>query len=284
MAIRQASVPGCRSSVRYDRSQHAMTVRSTHVLEMAADQVIKRFRSWDRGEHQREWHALNVLAEFAPGLAPVPLGANLDADPPTIVMTRLPGEPLAGQPITGRHLDALAATLTYLHTCVPSDALTHLKLHPWLAEGAASQLRTRTAGIRRHPDSEPIVLAAFSAAAQWLDRVAEPAEPLTAVFGHGDSYVGNFLWDGSRLRLVDFEDSGRSDRAFELACLTEHIGMRLEAGIGADAILGRFDLTAAASARVLFFRRMFAIFWLCLVHNRPGPVGAQAERVLSLLG
>lgn len=262
-----------------------MTVRSTHVLEMAGGHVIKRFRSWDRGEHQREWHALNVLPEFAPDLAPVPLGANLDADPPTIVMTRLPGEPLAGQPITGRHLDALAATLTYLHTCVPSDALGHVRLHPWLVEGAASQLRTRAAGIRRHPDSQPMVLAALSASAQWLDRVADPTEPLTAVFGQGDSYLGNFLWDGSRLRLVDFEDSGRSDRAFELACLTEHIGMWLEARIDADAILDRFDLTAAESASVLFFRRVFAIFWLYLVHNRPGPVaGQQAERVLSVLG
>jgi thiamine kinase-like enzyme len=107
-------------------------------------------------------------------------------------------------------------------------------------------------------------------AARWLERVAEPAEPLIAVFGHGDSYPGNSLWEGSRLRVVDFEDSGRSDRAFELANLTEHIGMWHEANIGADAILGRFDLTAAESARALFFRRVFAIFWLYLVQDRPG--------------
>jgi hypothetical protein len=42
-----------------------MTVRSTHVLETADGHVIKRFRSWDRGEHQLEWQALNMLAEFA---------------------------------------------------------------------------------------------------------------------------------------------------------------------------------------------------------------------------
>jgi aminoglycoside phosphotransferase (APT) family kinase protein len=262
-----------------------MAVRSTHVLEMADGHVIKRFRSWDRGEHQREWQALNVLAEFAPGLAPVPLSADLDADPPAIAMTRLPGEPLAGQPVTARHLDALVTTLNYLHTCVPSDVLAHVQPHPWLAEGATNRLRSRAAGMRHHPDGEPIVQAAFSAAARWLDHVAEPTEPLTAVFGQGDSYLGNFLWDGSRLRVVDFEDSGLSDRAFELACLTEHIGMWLEAGIDADDILGRCDLTAAESARVLFFRRGFAIFWLYLVLERPGPVaGQQAERVLSLLG
>jgi hypothetical protein len=57
-----------------------------------------------------------------------------------------------------------------------------------------------------------------------------------------------------------------------------------EAGIDADDILGRFDLTATESARVRFFRRGFAIFWLYILGKRPGPVaGRQAERVLSLL-
>jgi hypothetical protein len=88
-----------------------MTARSTHVVEVADGHVIKRFRSWNRGEHQREWQALNVLAEFAPSLAPVPLSADLDADPPTITMTRLPGVPLVEQPIAARHLDALVVAM-----------------------------------------------------------------------------------------------------------------------------------------------------------------------------
>jgi aminoglycoside phosphotransferase (APT) family kinase protein len=252
---------------------------------MADGHVIKRFRSWNRGEHQREWHALKVLAEFAPGLAPVPLSADLDADPPAISMTRLPGEPLADEPITVRHLDALVSTLNYLHTCVPPDALARVQPQAWLAQGPTKRLRSRTAEMRQRQEGEPIVQAAFNAAAHWLDHVAEPTEPLTVVFGQGDSYLGNFLWDGSRLRVVDFEDSGRSDRAFELACLTEHIGTWLEAGIEADDVLARFDLTAAESARVLYFRRGFAVFWLHLVRERPGPVaGQQAGRVLSLLG
>jgi hypothetical protein len=93
------------------------------------------------------------------------------------------------------------------------------------------------------------------------------------------------LWDGCRLRVVDFEDSGRSDRAFELASLTEHVSVWREAGIGADDVLGRFELTAAESARVLFFRRGFAIFWLHLVQGRPGRIASQqAERMLALLG
>jgi hypothetical protein len=123
-----------------------------------------------------------------------------------------------------------------------------------------------------------------TACCKWAPCSLKSGPLLTAVFGQGDSYLGNFLWDGSRLRVVDFEDSGRSDRAFELAGLAEHIGMWREAGVDSGDILGRFDLTAAESARLLFFRRVFAIFWLYLVHKRPGVIaGQQAERVLSLL-
>ncbi|MEV4893701.1 hypothetical protein AB0K48_30385 [Nonomuraea sp. NPDC055795] len=43
---------------------------ATHDVVIGADEVIKRFRSWERGEPQREWTALTLLAEHAPGLAP----------------------------------------------------------------------------------------------------------------------------------------------------------------------------------------------------------------------
>jgi hypothetical protein len=55
----------------------AMTgrVRSTHEIEIDGGQVVKRFRSGERDEPRREWRALTLLAEFAPGLAPVPVGS-----------------------------------------------------------------------------------------------------------------------------------------------------------------------------------------------------------------
>ncbi|HEU0285906.1 MAG TPA: hypothetical protein VFR22_02610, partial [Nocardioidaceae bacterium] len=35
--------------------------------------VVKRFRSWDRGEPDREWRGLSLLQTYAPGLAPEPI-------------------------------------------------------------------------------------------------------------------------------------------------------------------------------------------------------------------
>jgi aminoglycoside phosphotransferase (APT) family kinase protein len=57
------------------------------------------------------------------------------------------------------------------------------------------------------------------------------------VLGHGDPNLANFLWDGSQLRLVDFEDSGPGDRAFELALLTEHLSAWLDSGLETDDFL-----------------------------------------------
>jgi Ser/Thr protein kinase RdoA (MazF antagonist) len=253
----------------------------THDIEIVSGFVVKRFRSWDRGEHQREWQALNLLAEFAPGLAPSPVSADLDADPPSIRMTRVPGEPLAGHAIEPRHLDAIAAALNRLHFCVPPAALADVSQQVWLADGFRARLAVTA---QPDPDDDPAVRAALEAGLRWLAGTPEPTVPLTPVFGQSDGNLANLLWDGSQVRLVDFEDSGRSDRAFELAGLVEHVAVWHDAGIDAEALLERFDLTAAEFAWLTFFRRAFAIFWLVLLRRRrnSGP-HLQASRLLELI-
>lgn len=82
--------------------------------------VIKRFGSSARGEPEREWRALTLLAQYAPGLAAQPLQSDLDGDPPTVVMTRLDGAPLRGTTVTGGTAAALAESLAILHTAVPA--------------------------------------------------------------------------------------------------------------------------------------------------------------------
>lgn len=111
------------------------------------------------------------------------------------------------------------------------------------------------------------------------------------VLGQGDANLANFLWDGSQVRIVDFEDSGPSDRAFELAVLVEHISAWSDAGLSADAFLGSFGLTAAEQVRVREYCRLSALFWLMMLppgspahdRNPPGTLERQATRLLLLL-
>jgi Ser/Thr protein kinase RdoA (MazF antagonist) len=267
-----------------------MTARAsftTHALDIGDDQVVKRYRSWDRGEHLREWQALTLLAGYAPDLAPTPLSADLTADPPYVRMSRVPGRPLDGQAVTPGSLDAAVAAINRLHSAVPRDVVTGLRPQPWLAAGVANRMRSFIDGVRA-PGGDGLPRAAFDAGMRWYSRAADPQpEPRSVVFGQGDGNLANYLWDGDRVRLVDFEDSGRSDRAYELAAFTEHLSVWHDAGVETGALLGRFELTRAERQRVLFFRRAFAFYWLLkLLGRQDDPrdtLHSQAARLLAIL-
>ncbi len=150
-----------------------------------------------------------------------------------------------------------------------------------------------TAGPRLGDD--PLVARAHAAAVCWLDHGAVERHIRAAhrsVLGHGDPNLANFLWDAGQVRLVDFEDSGPSDCAFELAILTEHISAWSDARMDARDFLCLFDLTRAEQARVRDFRRLAALFWLIMLRpggsssarNPPGTLERQADRLLGLLG
>jgi Ser/Thr protein kinase RdoA (MazF antagonist) len=143
--------------------------------------------------------------------------------------------------------------------------------------------------------NDPSVRHAFARAVAWLgssDLARHSRLDDQAVLGQGDSNLANFLWDGHRIRLVDFEDSGPSNRAFELASLVEHVSAWSDASLDAESFLGLFDLTAAERAAVPAFRRLAALFWLILLRpsgpaslrNPPGTLVRQAHRLLDLLG
>jgi Ser/Thr protein kinase RdoA (MazF antagonist) len=272
------------------------TPGTTHEVRIQQDRrlVVKRFRSWARGEPAREWAALTLLAEAAPGLAPAPIRAGLDADPPFIVMSWLPGVQLGTGPLSPAQADALELALQQLWRSVPPPRVTAHPGPAWNCTALTSQVRDMAvAGSGLGED--PLVARARQAGVTWLDSstLDSQARPDGEVLlGHGDCNLANFLWDGTRVRIVDFEDSGPSDRAFELAILVEHISAWSDAGLDAETFLARFELTRAEKARLREVRRLAALFWLILLlpggpasnRNPPGTLQRQADRLLALLG
>jgi Ser/Thr protein kinase RdoA (MazF antagonist) len=216
-----------------------------------------------------------------------------------LVIAGLPGTELSAAPVTPTQTCALAEALERLWRSVPSIdgefpaavtpkpvAFTH-QVREMLAAIPAS------AAIPALVD-DPVVVRAYAAAAAWLERAALERNGDAgdhAVLGHGDPYLANYLWDGGRIRLVDFEDSGPSDRAFELAILTEHISAWSDARLDADDFLALFDLTRAEQTRMHNFRRLAALYWLIMLRpggpsstrNPPGTLERQADRLLRLL-
>ncbi|MFG3438312.1 phosphotransferase family protein [Nonomuraea sp. NPDC047897] len=266
---------------------------STHNLEVGNDIVIKRYASWDRGEPHREWAALNLLAEHAPGLAPTPLEATLDATSPMIVMSRLPGCVLRGQHATEEQISAMAAALNRLHQ-VPAQVVEAIEPAPWGPDAAVDKAR---AWADRQPDlgDNPLVRRAFQAGAAWLASTAPDkltTNPLPPVLGHADGNHANYLWDDRERRvwLIDWEDSGRNDRAFELGEVIEHIS-RIDGTLDETKLLAHIDLASGEAQRVRDFRLLVALCWFFQLgrngpatpHNPVGTLERQAERILQLL-
>ncbi|MFD2082597.1 Phosphotransferase enzyme family protein [Actinopolymorpha cephalotaxi] len=268
------------------------TAWGTHAVELGDDQVTKRFPEADGGRAEREWRALTILHEHALGLVPQPLKAQLDVHGSTVVMSRLPGTPLRGLLLTGEQLAALAAAMRKVHTAVPTDVLRHVPIRPNQQAGLVTH-------IHRWATEKPVqvddqVRRAMAAGPAWLERSgleAGGAADVPPVFGPGDGNLANYLWDGYQVRIVDFEDSGRSDRTFELAEITEHVGSWVEHPLDVTAFLGNFELTPVESVRLRECRRLLALVWLYFLtfdvdnrRNPPGTVEHQADRLMALLG
>jgi aminoglycoside phosphotransferase len=266
---------------------------TTHCLQIRADVVVKRFRSYKRGEPQREWRALGMLARYAPGLAPAPLHTDLDADPAVVVMSRLPGEAMGTRPLTAGQVAEVATSIRRLHRAAPPGVLEAIEPMPFGPVTAAAQVRAMAAahGVPDDPDAR----RALRRASTWLERgrvERAVASGCTAVFGHGDANLANYLHDGDTVRLVDFEDSGRSDRAWEVAIFTEHLSVHGRGQVPAGLVLGHFESGTAERARIHEYRRLLATFWLLMLlpggpsHGR-NPLSTlqhQAFRLLELLG
>ncbi len=277
-----------------DRSRCIEIRVLTHqvTLDPEREVVVKRYRQFGRAEPAREWRALRLLAEHAPGLAPEPLRADLAADQPVIEMSLLPGVPLGDAPLTQQEESALVRALGQLWQSVPVERIIPVEGE---LDNAAQLVNEVRQLVDQRPDlgDDPVVHAAYAAGVDWLTWAAAVAgDPAgrQPVFGQGDANLANFLWDGERVRIVDFEDSGLSDRAFELAVLIEHISAWLGAGLSAQQITKEFELTPAERARLADCRRLAGLAWLLFLlpggaasaRNPPGTLHYQAERLLGL--
>ena len=283
-------------------------MNQTHSVSVCGGVVIKRYVDWARGEHLREWAALQLVSAAEPDLVPAPLrcswggtsgsslggiGTGADgADGPSILMSLVPGRPLAGA-LAPEELAGLGTALLELWS-IPADDLTPISYSAFV-----DRVRETTGTWR----STGIVGAAQTAATAWLssgvlDQYYEPSVP---VLGHGDPNLSNYLWDGSRVRIIDFEDAGRSDLAMELANLVEHLACRTTdwtplidrfttTGIRTDANRSR-ALQQLHAGRFHAARCLWAAFWLTMLRpggpavdrNPPNAGNLQAARFLSLL-
>ncbi|WP_134765615.1 aminoglycoside phosphotransferase family protein [Nocardioides sp. 1609] len=258
----------------------------THALRIGVDVVRKRYVSWDDDEADREWTGLTALAEHAPGLAPVPIAREVEDGAPVVVMSRLPGEPLGGAPVPAQAVAGLAVALRRLFA-VPVAGRERV-YGPTTMRAAVRDWAAGPYDVAACQDPA-LVGAVLDRTRTWLavghawDRVHEP------VAARGDGNLDNVLWDGAACRLVDFEEFGVSDLAFEVADVVEHASSRLGGLLDVPALLLALDLDEARRARLAHFRRLLAAFWFVMLLPGNGgfarnPVGSTEDQARHLVG
>ncbi|OLT30499.1 hypothetical protein BJF79_09655 [Actinomadura sp. CNU-125] len=218
---------------------------------------------------------------------------------PSITMSRLPGHALQTVPPPAEEVALIADARRRMHAAIPADAVLDMpyaisharvevpKLRRWEALAAVNMARAQDS---RSPEPG----RALDAARNWLAG-PEPrrlvSEPGDVCFGQSDPNIRNFIKDGSTLQIVDFEDSGRSDQATELADLLEHVTLRGIPSSDWSEAIGAACSSPQSTERLLMARRMKAAYWLLrsLARDDPAVAGAvterrvRAERFLTLM-
>ncbi len=184
--------------------------------------VLKRFvnAAWLAREPDLAAREADVLRALAATALPVPELAGVDAhgtetDVPTVLMTLVPGQLLAGPTALERHLDTLAGGLTELH----------------------AETRTLEAGTPFRSWFDRAALAAPSWAerpdawARAIERVRARPDPAAETLIHRDYHPGNLLFDAGRLSgVLDWTNAGRGPGGVDVA----HCALNLAVLLGAD--------------------------------------------------
>ena len=265
---------------------------STHGVTVSGSEVRKEFVADHEDQAEREWACLTLLAQHAPGLAARPLRRE-DGETPVIVMERLPGVPLAPRPLTTSQTTALGVALRRLYgvpvVAVGEAGIGGRGFAPH--EHAALMVEWLGRPVDLGPCRDPLLVAEAIEVARA--HVADPRlpEPHLTCLGIADLNPANVLWDGRTVRLVDFEDAGLSDPAYELADHVEHLGSRLPGVYDSRGLADAVGLDAADRERAEAYRPLWAAFWLAMLlpgnrawrRNPPGTTEDQAAHFMALL-
>lgn len=263
----------------------------THRLTVSGDVVRKRFVSWADGEAEREWTGLVTLAGAVPGLAPTPIGREVEDGAPVVVMSRLPGASLGNRALSPAQVDGLGASLRRLFAAPVGVEVAERALGPAGLRGLTEKWAVEEHDLAGCRDRR-LVGDALEQARDWLARHDGRYDGLVdRVLSRGDGNLANLVWDGRVCRFVDFEDFGCSELTYELADLVEHASSRLRDLLDTDRLLAGFDLAAEQRERLAAHRRLLAVFWLVMLlpdsrgfaRNPAGSTDLQARHVLELL-
>ncbi|MGW5689331.1 aminoglycoside phosphotransferase family protein [Nonomuraea sp. NPDC003754] len=265
--------------------------RQNHVYaaRVAGTQIcIKIYKIDDLRRAEREWAALNLLADHGCSQAPAPLWCDLSSPQPAVGMTLLHGTPLL-------NLDAPQRRAALKGMATITQRIHRLPLTGPLAQGrhdsVAHYMRRLThawpAQLADHND-DPFTADMQALLAAWHDSgdAHMLARPAARVLSRGDANLINWLQTTDGMACVDFEFAGVGDIATDAADHVEHISARHIPDAEWHDLLPDLGVGHAERPRFAAAQRTCALRWLAVLWRqriaRAGEFDTQLRRVRML--
>jgi aminoglycoside phosphotransferase (APT) family kinase protein len=172
--------------------------------------------------------------------APRLLAADLDGDPPLVLVEQLPGSSRIPPDRPSSRLRTLGRTAAALHAISLEPAAALPERDRPIASVDFATLR------RQHPP-DPLLV-------QAEQRMADPAPQGPAVFVHGDLWQGNALWTGDTLNgLIDWDCAGSGSPGVDLGSLRCDAAICFGLDAAADIQQGWEEVAARPAADVAYW-------------------------------
>ena len=247
---------------------------------------LKLYRVDKRQRDQREWLALRWLSSHGHHFAPRPIDYYADTRAPAIVMEFIDGDWLGEQKLSRVQLAGLVEAHQQLYRVTPD--CPGAQFQPAIGSPRVMVPRVQAGEWGGDPaNGDALAQEAYGLWERWRkgDDPALLLEPAPQVFSRGDPNLANCCWSRGRLRIVDFEYSGWSDRAFDLADLVEHVQSRVTPEEEWVWFVEQFGLSGREQQRFRAARRLSALFWLMKMWAQrvPEPTNREDARLVSQL-
>jgi thiamine kinase-like enzyme len=205
-------LPVWNGSIAVETLKGGLSNESFLVSDASGRHVVRFGRDFPFHQVYREREIMSARAAAAAGLGP----AVEYAEPGVMVCAFLDAKTYGGEDVRANRI-RIARLMRDFHTVMPKH-VSGAGFMFWVFHVNRDYARTLAEGRSRMTGRLPEFLA-------LNDALEAQQQPLPIVFGHNDLLPANFLDDGKRIWLIDFEYAGFNTAMFDLAGAASNAGM-----------------------------------------------------------
>ncbi|MFI0844684.1 phosphotransferase [Mesorhizobium sp. IMUNJ 23232] len=218
------ALPLWKSRITIEPLRGGLSNESFLITESGGRHVVRIGRDFPFHHVFREREIMAARAAHAAGFGPEVRYAE-----PGIMVTEFLGAKTFDGKDVRANVARIAALIRHFHEEMPRH-VSGAGFMFWVFHVLRDYARTLEAGGSRMKSELPHFLS-------LADELEAAQKPLPIVFGHNDLLPANFLDDGEKLWLIDFEYAGFNTAMFDLAGTASNAGMSEQE---ADALLALY--------------------------------------------